>query len=84
MDVFVEFKLCFHNFGEAGTVKTLIPNLIIFIFYIFMNSLVRYSTFFARKNEVIKGDGGDVTFDVSGGGAAFIFCSNLSTFWLHA
>jgi len=28
-------------------------------------------------------DGGDVMFDV-GGGAVFIFASNLPIFWMHA
>ena len=32
----------------------------------------------------VKGDGGVGTFDVGGGGPAFIFGSNLPIFWLHA
>ena len=31
-----------------------------------------------------KGDGGVGTFDVGGGGPAFIFGSNLPIFWVHA
>jgi len=34
--------------------------------------------------EIFKGDGGVGTFDVGGGGPAFIFGSNLPIFWVHA
>ena len=37
-----------------------------------------------KVREFIKGDGGDVLFDVGGGSPAFIFGSNLPIFWLHA
>jgi len=47
--------------------------------------MIKLSKISRQQNSMfIKGDGGVGTFDVGGGGPAFIFGSNLPIFWVHA